>query len=215
VSFEVGNQALHACNPHSAIIALQHPDTALVWLGSKPEITASQHWHPLHPSEQTLRERSRTTLRGSIHEFARFRFCPEGIQVFGSTIAKAWRCRALNSFSASTASRVNTSGGLKILGGIQSTGCSVAFAPCGSMGETPTLRQNFDAKESHRIPDGSRTRPPRRVQAKSEGSFTAGLAASFITTGCSVAGNCNTVACWPSISRVSSTTCPSGNSNAS
>ena len=23
--------------------------------GSKPEITASHHWHPLHPSEQTLR----------------------------------------------------------------------------------------------------------------------------------------------------------------
>src|SRR5271166_5816422 len=44
-SFEVGNQVLisshrklprrsHACNPHGAIIALQHPDTALVWLGS-------------------------------------------------------------------------------------------------------------------------------------------------------------------------------------
>jgi hypothetical protein len=44
-SFEVGNQVLisshrklprrcHACNPHGAIIALQNPDTALVWLGS-------------------------------------------------------------------------------------------------------------------------------------------------------------------------------------
>jgi hypothetical protein len=47
-SFEVGNRVLisnhrrlvrqsHACNPHGAIIALQHPDTALVWLGSKRE----------------------------------------------------------------------------------------------------------------------------------------------------------------------------------
>ena len=26
--------------------------------GSKPEITASHHWHPLHPSEQTLREQN-------------------------------------------------------------------------------------------------------------------------------------------------------------
>jgi hypothetical protein len=33
-------------------------------LGSKPEITAPQHWHPLHPSEQTLRERSHSSLRG-------------------------------------------------------------------------------------------------------------------------------------------------------
>ena len=40
---------------------------------------------------------------------------------------KAWRCRAFNSFSASTASSsVNTSGGLKILGLIQSTGRSIA-----------------------------------------------------------------------------------------
>ena len=42
--------------------------------GSKPEITAAHHWHPLHPDQQTLRERSRTTLRGSIHEFARSQF---------------------------------------------------------------------------------------------------------------------------------------------
>jgi hypothetical protein len=53
-SFEVGNQVLisshrklvpqsHACNPHGAIIALQHPDTALVWLGSKPAVTALQN----------------------------------------------------------------------------------------------------------------------------------------------------------------------------
>jgi hypothetical protein len=51
-SFEVGNQMLisshrklvrqsHACNPHGAIIALQHPDTALVWLGSKPALPHS------------------------------------------------------------------------------------------------------------------------------------------------------------------------------
>src|ERR1700730_8600836 len=64
-SFEAGSQVQasnrckvprrsHACNPHGAIIALQHPDIALVWLGSKLEITAPQHWHPLHPSEQTL-----------------------------------------------------------------------------------------------------------------------------------------------------------------
>jgi hypothetical protein len=47
-------------------------------------------------------------------------FVLRAIQVFGSTIANAWRCRAFNSFSASTVSNsVNTSGGLKILGGIQ------------------------------------------------------------------------------------------------
>src|ERR1700724_4571573 len=40
-------------------------------------------------------------------------FVLRAIQVFGSTIAKAWRCRALNSFSDSTVSNsVNTSGGL-------------------------------------------------------------------------------------------------------
>jgi hypothetical protein len=57
--FEVGNQVLisshrkllqrsHACNPHGAIIALQHPDTALVWLGSKAAVTALQHGRLLH-----------------------------------------------------------------------------------------------------------------------------------------------------------------------
>jgi hypothetical protein len=46
--------------------------------GSIVCITAVQHWGPLRPSQQTLRERSRTTLRGSIHELARVRFCPVG-----------------------------------------------------------------------------------------------------------------------------------------
>jgi hypothetical protein len=63
--FEVGNQVLissyrklvrqsHACNPHGAIIALQHPDTSLVWVGSKARITAPQHYCPLHPNYPTL-----------------------------------------------------------------------------------------------------------------------------------------------------------------
>src|SRR5438876_8270886 len=58
-SFEVDNQVLisshrklprrsHACNPHGAIIALQHPDTALVWLGSLADITAPQQQRPVH-----------------------------------------------------------------------------------------------------------------------------------------------------------------------
>ena len=34
--------------PHGAIIALQHPDTALVWLGSKTEVTALQQQWPVH-----------------------------------------------------------------------------------------------------------------------------------------------------------------------
>src|SRR4030088_253901 len=53
--FEVGNQVLisshrklvrqsHACNPHGAIIALQHPDISLVWVGSwLPLATAHTH----------------------------------------------------------------------------------------------------------------------------------------------------------------------------
>jgi hypothetical protein len=36
------------------------------------------------------------------------------------------------------------------------------------------------------------------AQGESEGLLTAGLAASFATAGCAVAGNCNTVARWPS-----------------
>ena len=63
--FEVGNQVLisshrklvrqsHACNPHGAIIALQHPDISLVWVGSKARITAPQHYCPLHPNYPTL-----------------------------------------------------------------------------------------------------------------------------------------------------------------
>jgi hypothetical protein len=39
-------------------------------------------------------------------------------------------------------------------------------------------------------------------------SFTLSLASGLV-------GSCNTVACWPWHSRVSNTTCPSGNSNAS
>src|SRR6516165_3452213 len=53
------------------------------------------------------------------------------------------------------------------------------------------------------------------VQAKSEGSRTSRLTASPAATGCAPIGNCNTVARWPSHRRVSSTTCPSGNSSAS
>ena len=53
------------------------------------------------------------------------------------------------------------------------------------------------------------------VQAKSEGSRTSRLTASPAVTGCAPIGNCNTIARWPSHRRVSSTTCPSGNSSAS
>src|SRR5262252_9628734 len=53
------------------------------------------------------------------------------------------------------------------------------------------------------------------VQTKSEGSRTSRLTASPAVTGCAPIGNCNTVARWPSHRRVSSTTCPSGNSSAS
>jgi hypothetical protein len=34
---------------------VRHLQPACVSNGSKPEITAPQYWHPLHPSEQTLR----------------------------------------------------------------------------------------------------------------------------------------------------------------
>jgi hypothetical protein len=53
------------------------------------------------------------------------------------------------------------------------------------------------------------------VQAKSQGTRSSDLSGSFATAGCAVPGNCNTVARWPSHRRVSSTTCPPGNSNAS
>jgi hypothetical protein len=53
------------------------------------------------------------------------------------------------------------------------------------------------------------------VQAKSEGSRTSRLTASPAAAGCAPIGNCNTVARWPTHRRVSSTTCPSGNSSAS
>jgi hypothetical protein len=44
-----------------------------------------------------------------------------------STTSGAWRCRAFSSASASTNSdSVNTSGGLKMLGGVQSVGCCTA-----------------------------------------------------------------------------------------
>jgi hypothetical protein len=67
-------------------------------------------------------------------------FVLRAIQVFGSTIAKAWRCRAFNSFSASTVSNsVNTSGGLKNTRRhpIDRPLHGNEFALCGSMGETP------------------------------------------------------------------------------
>src|SRR6516165_1771679 len=45
----------------------------------------------------------------------------------GSTISNPWRCRAFSSASASTSTvSVNTSGGLRILGGVQPTGRSTA-----------------------------------------------------------------------------------------
>src|SRR5262245_54229353 len=53
------------------------------------------------------------------------------------------------------------------------------------------------------------------VQAKSEGSRTSRLTASPAASACAPIGNCNTVARWLSHKRVSSTTCPSGNSSAS
>ena len=53
------------------------------------------------------------------------------------------------------------------------------------------------------------------VHAKSQGARASDLNGSFAAAGCGVAGNCNTVARWPSHRRVSSTTCPSENSKAS
>ena len=41
------------------------------------------------------------------------------------------------------------------------------------------------------------------------------LCSSASCAGCGTAGNCSTVACWPSHSRVIRITCPSGNSSAS
>jgi hypothetical protein len=52
-----------------------------------------------------------------------------------------------------------------------------------------------------------------RLRPETAGSRTCDLAGSFATSG--MAGNCNTVARWPSHRRVSRTICPSGNSNAS
>jgi hypothetical protein len=52
--------------------------------------------------------------------------------------------------------------------------------------------------------------------AQAECSPAVGLAAAFVAArAIAPAGNCSTVARWPSHSRVSSTTWPSGNSNAS
>ena len=62
---------------------------------------------------------------------------------------------------------------------------------------------------------GSRSHGMSQVQAKSEGSQTSRVAASPAAAGCAATGNCNTVADWPAQRRVSSTTCPSGNSSAS
>jgi hypothetical protein len=52
-------------------------------------------------------------------------------------------------------------------------------------------------------------------QDESKGSRTSGVACFSPASGRAAAGNCSTVARWPSHRRVSSTTCPSGNSNAS
>jgi hypothetical protein len=51
-------------------------------------------------------------------------------------------------------------------------------------------------------------------QSDGESARACGSAFSAVA-GCAPAGNCNTVARWPSHRRVTSTTCPSGNSNAS
>jgi hypothetical protein len=52
-------------------------------------------------------------------------------------------------------------------------------------------------------------------QDEREGSRTSGVACFPLASGRAPAGNCSTVARWPSHRRESSTTCPSGNSNAS
>src|SRR6516225_10091179 len=74
-----------------------------------------------------------------------------------------------------------------------------------------------------RLPGAMRSRGSHRalvalsqyvsVQANSEGSRASRLTASPAATGCAPIGNCNTIARWPSHRRVSSTTCPSGNSS--
>src|SRR5262249_133453 len=47
--------------------------------------------------------------------------------ICGSTVSNAWRRKAFSSASASTSSdSVNTSGGLRLVGGVQPTGCSTA-----------------------------------------------------------------------------------------
>ncbi len=58
---------------------------------------------------------------------------------------------------------------------------------------------------------------PRRAQhqEESEGSQTSGVARFSLASGRAAAGNCSTVARWPTHSHVSSTTWPSGNSSAS
>jgi len=58
---------------------------------------------------------------------------------------------------------------------------------------------------------------PRRAQhqEESEGSQTSGVARFSLASGQAAAGNCSTVARWPTHSHVSSTTWPSGNSSAS
>ena len=54
-----------------------------------------------------------------------------------------------------------------------------------------------------------------RHQDESEGSRTSGVSRSYAAWGRAAAGNCSTVARWPSHRRETSTTSPSGNSNAS
>jgi hypothetical protein len=73
--------------------------------------------------------------------------------------------------------------------------------------------------KSHRHPDGSllSLRQPGKVDSKRPDQLTREsrfcCSASFLARG--EAGNCSTVACWPSHSRASRTIFPSGNSSAS
>ena len=53
------------------------------------------------------------------------------------------------------------------------------------------------------------------IREESEGSQASRVASFSLTSGRAAAGNCSTVARWPTHRRVSSTTCPSGNSSAS
>src|SRR6266852_8177163 len=80
--------------------------------------------------------------------------------------------------------------------------------------EAPPALSQGALSAASRHPAAARGREARD-QVDSDGSRTCGAAASSAGAGCAAAGNCSTVARWPSHRRVSSTTCPSGNSNAS